>query len=63
MQLVSSRIWTRVAVFISYDDNHYTAGTPDKVYNTLLLNRIRPEVEKILRKNQIGFRKNWSTIW
>ena len=28
MQWVSSRIWTRVAVFISYDDNHYTTGTP-----------------------------------
>ena len=27
MQLVSSRIWTRVTVFISYDDNHYTTGT------------------------------------
>ena len=27
MQSVSSRIWTRVAVSISYDDNHYTAGT------------------------------------
>ena len=26
MQTVSSRIWTRVAVFISYDDNHYTTG-------------------------------------
>ena len=26
MQSVSSRIWTRVAVFISYDDNHYTTG-------------------------------------
>ena len=24
---VSSRIWTRVAVSISYDDNHYTTGT------------------------------------
>ena len=24
MQSVSSRIWTRVAVFISYDDNDYT---------------------------------------
>ena len=24
MQSVSSRIWTRVAVFIFYDDNHYT---------------------------------------
>ena len=27
MQLVSVRIWTRVAVSISYDDNHYTTGT------------------------------------
>ena len=23
----SSRIWTRVAVSITYDDNHYTTGT------------------------------------
>ena len=27
MHLVSDRIWTRVAVFISYDGNHYTTGT------------------------------------
>ena len=27
MQSVSSRIWTRVAVFISYDDNNYTTVT------------------------------------
>ena len=27
MQSVSSRIWTRVAVFISYVDNNYTTGT------------------------------------
>ena len=27
MQSVSSRIWTRVAVSISYDDNDYTMGT------------------------------------
>ena len=26
MQSVSSRIWSRVAVFISYDDNNYTTG-------------------------------------
>ena len=26
MQSVSSRIWTRVAVSISYDDIHYTTG-------------------------------------
>ena len=27
MQSVLSRIWTRAAVSISYDDNHYTTGT------------------------------------
>ena len=27
MQSVSSRIWTRVVVSISYDDNDYTTGT------------------------------------
>ena len=27
MQSVSARFWTRVAVFISYDDNDYTTGT------------------------------------
>ena len=26
MQSFSSRIWTRVAVSISYDDNDYTTG-------------------------------------
>ena len=30
MQSISSRIWTRVAVSISYDDNHYTTGTSNK---------------------------------
>ena len=30
MQWVSSRIWTRVAVSISYDNNHYTMGTSIK---------------------------------
>ena len=27
MQSVSSRIWTRIAVLISYGDNDYTTGT------------------------------------
>ena len=35
MQSVSSRIWTRVAVSISYDDNHYTTGTSKYYYVTL----------------------------
>jgi len=32
-----------------------------KIYNKLILNRIQPEMEKILRKNQNGFRKSRST--
>ena len=38
MQLVSSRIWNRIAVSISYDDNHYTTGTSIKncVYCTFI---------------------------
>ena len=49
MQSVSSRIWTRVAVFISYDDNHYTTGTSDVLlwtpayeYNSVSRNAIYP---------------------
>ena len=34
MQSFSSRIWTRVAVSISYDDNHYTTGT-SKTYQSI----------------------------
>ena len=30
MQSVSSRIWTRAAMSIFYDDNHYTTGTSIK---------------------------------
>ena len=33
MQSVLSRIWTRVAVSISYDDNNYTTGTSNKFLN------------------------------
>ena len=35
MQTLLSRIWTRVAVSISYDDNYYTTGTSKSlpVYN------------------------------
>ena len=31
MHSVLSRIWTRVAVSNSYDDNHYTTGTNEGV--------------------------------
>ena len=32
-----------------------------KIYNALLLNRIEPKIDNILRKNQNGFRRNRST--
>ena len=32
MQSVSSRTWTRDAVSISNDDNHYTMGTSNELY-------------------------------
>ena len=32
-----------------------------KIINLMLLNRIRPEIDPILRKNQNGFRTNRST--
>ena len=38
MQSVSARIWTCVAVSISYDDNHYTTGTSIKWFQVLLSN-------------------------
>ena len=38
MQSVSSRIWTSVAVSISYNDNHYTTGTS----NIFIRNRTYP---------------------
>ena len=32
-----------------------------KIYNALLRNRIEPKMDNLLRKNQNGFRRNWST--
>ena len=38
MQSVLSRIWTRVAMSISYDDNHYTKGTSINADYTIKIN-------------------------
>ena len=38
------------------------SGIATKIYNSMLLNRIQPEVDKVLRKNQTGFRKNRPTV-
>ena len=43
MQSVSSRIWTRVAVSISYDDNHYTTG------KQMISDSIRLEIIYLIR--------------
>ena len=49
MQSVSSRIWTRVAVSISYDDNDYTIGTPIKLMISIEVDAIGT-VPKVLKK-------------
>ena len=47
MQSVSSRIWTRVAVSISSDDNHYTTGTTyDNTTNIATINMLQNKCNK-----------------
>ena len=43
------------------DLKNYRAILYFKIYNALLLNRSEHEIEKILKKNQNGFRRNRST--
>ena len=50
MQSILSRIWTRVAVSISYDYNHYTTGT----YSWFLL------VDKLIDFDRISTLKGFS---
>ena len=40
---------------------NYFTSIVAKIYNALLCNHIEPKIDKILRKNQNGFRRNWST--
>ena len=42
MQSVLSRIWTRVAVSISYDDSHYTTSTSTIFANFTYLSSLAP---------------------
>ena len=61
--------WTKCCflLFLKKGDfgitKNYRCRTPiaAKVYNALLLNHIKLKIEKILRKNLDGFRKNRST--
>ena len=49
MQSVLSRIWTRVAVPISYDVNHYTTGTFNIVTGILQRDELIPNVYNLPR--------------
>ena len=49
--------WTR----ISQELPRYNTFIAAKIYNALLRNRIEPQIENILRKNQNGFWRNGST--
>ena len=39
MQSALSRIWTHVAMSISYDDNHYVMGTSNSVCVYVMYNK------------------------
>ena len=54
MQSVSSRIWTRVAVSISYDDNHYTTGTSNNLNNKTITKT------NVVYKSTCQFRESFS---
>ena len=41
MQSVSSRIWTRIVVSNSYDDNHYTTGTSNIGHGSCKMLKLR----------------------
>ena len=39
------QVWTRVAVSISYDDNHYTTGTSIQIYKITILGKVEQSRE------------------
>ena len=53
MQLVSSRIWTRVTVSLSYDDNNYTTGTSSSWWTK----NIKAKKQKNKKQNKTKKRK------
>ena len=46
MQSVSSRIWTRIAVSISYDDNDYTSLLNTQHYKTRINGKVEQSRER-----------------
>ena len=57
MQSVSSRIWTRVAMSNSYDDNHYTTGT--STFSNILITSNRMNLIIISLKYFFLVSMNW----
>ena len=55
MQSISYRIWTCVAVFISYDDNHYTTGT-SPIDGLILMWHLPTELSSAQSQSQMQFR-------
>ena len=52
MQSVSSRIWTRVAVSNSYDDNNYTTGTSIQ-FDWQMVNQCQFETKEELKQLEL----------
>ena len=76
MQSVSSRIWTRVAVSISYDDNHYKSSIYTAMWNVIRIHisehnqtmtNFNERMNTLLYKNIIShtlFSKGWCCcVW
>ena len=67
MQSFSSRIWTRVAVSISYDDNHYTTGTSIVYSHTQLRGHFtgctKIKIKTKQKKTKVGRKKETRWSW
>ena len=63
MQWISSRIWTRVAVVTSCDENHYTTGTSPLLFNIhpLVVHELFPSMWQCL--DSLGRKSHQQQIW
>ena len=61
MQSVSSRIWTRITVSISYDDNHYTTGTPILFNRSTMINYLSARMVMSVLFLEDYYRNSFST--
>ena len=60
MQSVWSRIWTRVAVSIFYDDNHYTMGTSSQ--SMIVRNSMEMIKDKLSMKFKLLSPLHWRSL-